>query len=212
MASKTLCRNPISSPFLFTTFLSLLFIISILHTASASSNSTATSNSLKIYKAYIKKACNSTTYPKLCYNSLSSYASKIKTNPLRLTMISLSLAQKAAKSALSTITKLSTLKGLTYQETEVIADCKENIDDTVYEIKQSLSVMKTFNGSSYDEYQWDNIKTWMSSAITDESTCTDEFDEMEVRPSLQKKINSTVVNVATITSNSLSLINNYKLY
>ncbi|KAI4323894.1 hypothetical protein L6164_023468 [Bauhinia variegata] len=138
MAPNTLCRNPISIPFLFTILLTLLFIISTLHTASAaSSNSTATTNSPKIYKAFIRKACNSTTYPKVCYDSLSSYASKIKTNPLRLTRISLSLAWKAARNALSTMTKLSKLKGLTYQETQLIADCKDNIDDAVDEIEKS---------------------------------------------------------------------------
>lgn len=120
------------------------------------------------------------------------------------------MALKAAKSASSTLKKLSNSKGkLTHEETLVIADCRENIDDTVDLLGQSVDGLAHLNGTSTSDqkFQWDSIKTWMSAAITDEGTCIDEFDEMEVRPSLQKKIKTRVYNVAWLNSNALSFVN-----
>ncbi|KAK7257734.1 hypothetical protein RIF29_31926 [Crotalaria pallida] len=206
--TATLVRSSMSSHNLLRITLSLIFISTLfLHTASAASTS---SNALNTYKKFIKDKCNSTTYSDVCYKSLSPYASKIKTNILTLTKTSVYLALNAAKSASTTLNKLSKSKGnLTQAETEVIADCKDNIGDTVDLIQQSADGLEGLNGVTTEEerFQWDDIKTWMSSCITDESTCTDEFDEMVVRPSLQKKIKPTVAIVAQKSSIALALVN-----
>ncbi|OIW05792.1 hypothetical protein TanjilG_23578 [Lupinus angustifolius] len=186
---------------------SLIFISTLLHTASAS-NST---NALNTYKKFIKVKCYSTTYSDVCYKSLSPYASKIKTNTFTLTKTSVYLALNATKTAYVTLKKLSKSKGnLTHAETEVLADCKDNIGDTVDLLQQSADTLGYLNGITTDEerFQWDGIKTWMSASITDEGTCTDEFDEMEVQPSLQKKIKPIVANVAKKNSIALALVNN----
>ncbi|KAK7312077.1 hypothetical protein VNO77_35642 [Canavalia gladiata] len=188
----------------------LLFISILVHAASSSaSNTTTTNNSLKAYKKFIKDKCSSTTYPKVCYKSLSPYASKIKRNSVTLTRMSVNVALKSAKNAYSTLTKVSKGK-LTHGETLVIADCRENMDDTVDLLKQSVDSLVHLNGTvtDYDKFQWDTIKTWMSAAITYESTCTDEFDEIEVRPSLQKIIKTRVSNVAWMNSVALFFVNN----
>ncbi|CAL0334050.1 unnamed protein product [Lupinus luteus] len=185
----------------------LIFISTLLHTASASNSTIA----LNTYKKFIKVKCNSTTYSNLCYKSLSPYASKIKTNTFTLTKTSVYLALNATKTAYVTLKKLSKSKGnLTYAETEVIADCKDNIGDTVDLLQQSADGLQVLNGIATDEerFQWDGIKTWMSASITDEGTCTDEFDEMEVQPSLQNKIKPIVANVARKNSIALAFVNN----
>ncbi|KAK7258239.1 hypothetical protein RIF29_32802 [Crotalaria pallida] len=193
------------------TTLSLIFISTLLHIASSASDSTSsTSVALKTYKNFIRVKCNSTTYPSYCYKSLSPYASTIKTNTLILTKTSVKVALKLAKSASSTLKKLSKAKGnLTHAETEVIADCKDNVGDTVELLQQSADGLKNLNGVSTNEerFQWDTVKTYMSAAITDEGTCLDEFDELKVRASLQKKIKPTVAHVAWMDSVALALVN-----
>ncbi|KAK7263841.1 hypothetical protein RJT34_31438 [Clitoria ternatea] len=192
---------------LFRIFLSLLFISVFVVHASKST----TTNSLKVYKSFIKMQCNSTTYPNACYKSLSPYASTVKTNRVTLTKMAVNVALKAARIAYSTLTNVANSnKGkLTQGETSVFADCRENIDDTVDLLKQSVDGLVHLNGTrSIDErFLWDTIKTWMSAAITDESTCTDELGEIHVRPLLHKLIQTTVSNVARINSNALALVN-----
>ncbi|KAK7341068.1 hypothetical protein VNO80_23992 [Phaseolus coccineus] len=189
---------------LFRTLASLLFLSTFLQLA----QSTTTTDSLKAYKKFIKDQCNSTAYPIVCYKSLSPYASKIKRNHITLTRLSINVALKEAKSAKSTLKKLSKGK-LSDGETSVIADCRENIEDTLDLLQQSVDGLAHLNGNSTadERFQWDNIKTWVSGSITDESTCTDEFDEIQVRSSLQNKIKTTIYNVSSLISIALAFVN-----
>ncbi|KAF1898856.1 hypothetical protein Lal_00018976 [Lupinus albus] len=177
-----------------------------MHIASAS-NSTSTNNT---YKRFIKVKCNSTTYPSYCYKFLSPYASTIKTNTVTLTKISVHVALKAAKNASSTLKRLSKGKGrLSDAERELISDCKENVGDAVDLLQQSVDGLKYLNGTrTYEErFEWDTIKTWMSASITDEGTCTDEFDELKVRASIQNIIKRVLLHVACLNSIALALVN-----
>ncbi|RYR69356.1 pectinesterase inhibitor 9-like [Arachis hypogaea] len=114
-----------------------------------------------------------------------------------------------AKSSFRTLTKLSQSTRLTKAESSVLADCRDNIDDTVDRLQQSAKQLARLNGTRTVEerFEWDSIKTWMSAAITDEYTCTDGIGEMKVRVSLQKKIQSSIANVAWMNSNALALVN-----
>lgn len=118
------------------------------------------------------------------------------------------MALKAAKIAKSTFTKLSKAK-LSHAESSVIADCKENINDTLDLLQEAADELAHLKGAStpVEKFQWDSIKTWVSASITDESTCTDELAEMKVRLSLQNKIKTTVYNVSGLISNALVFVN-----
>ncbi|KEH29360.1 putative pectinesterase [Medicago truncatula] len=192
---------------LFIIIFTLLFLSTLIQSTTCASNSTTKSTSTT-YKKFLKTQCNSTTYPNDCYKSLSPYTSKIKTNQMTLTKVSIYLALKSARSASTTLKKLSSKK-LTHDETLVIADCRENIDDTVDLLEQSSDGLVHLNGTttSDDRFKWDTIKTWMSAAITDEGTCTDELDEMEVRSSIKKMVNTSVGKVTSLTSNALAFVN-----
>ncbi|PRQ59849.1 putative pectinesterase [Rosa chinensis] len=184
------------------TFLStlLLFILFI-------NTTTATSSSSQTYKTYVKTACNSTTYPEICYKALSTYARSVKSNPQKLCNYALSVTLKAAKKASSTVSKLSNKKGLTKAEAGVVEDCIENIEDSVDELKQAVTAMKNL-GDADVQLHLDDIKTWVSASLTDEDTCTDGFDEQKVSAAVKNTINKSILTVARLASNALSLINN----
>ncbi|MED6176627.1 hypothetical protein PIB30_090026 [Stylosanthes scabra] len=191
---------------------SLVLISTLVHTSSSSSYSTtsnSTRKSINTYKKFIKNECNSTTYPDFCYKYLSHYASQVKTNRVTLTKVAVNVTVLVAKSTFRTLTKLSKLKKLTHAETSVLADCRENMDDTVDRLQQSAEDLAGLNGTSTAEerFEWDSIKTWMSAAITDEYTCTDGSDELKVRASLKKKIQTIISNVVWMNSNALALVN-----
>lgn len=163
----------------------------------------ATSSTQTLYRTYVKSACNSTVYPQVCYKSLSSYASKIKSNPQKLCSTALTLALKGSRSCSKTVTKLATKK-LSHHDAEIVMDCVENMRDSIDELKQSLNALGHLNDSSHTV---EDIKTWVSAALTDDSTCTDEFDEQTVSSKVKKKIQNCILVVARLTSNALSLIN-----
>ncbi|XP_065857356.1 pectinesterase inhibitor 10-like [Euphorbia lathyris] len=181
-------------------------IITLLSSISAGTSTAAGNN----YKKYLKTACNSTLYPKLCYNSLSSYTSIIKTNDLTLCSTALNVSLQAAINTSNSLTYVVSRLGKT--EAQVIGDCVDEIGDSVDELKQSLDVLcnLNLNYSSDLRFQVSNVQTWVSAAITDEDTCLDGFDDeirVRVRASVKKMIKKVVLNLAMMTSNALALIN-----
>ncbi|CAH8279273.1 unnamed protein product [Arabidopsis lyrata] len=170
------------------------------------------------HKTFVKTACNSTTYPDKCYKSLSSYSSNIKSDPIKLCTTALNLNVKSAKEATSVVSKLfkksqkSTAgrKDKMSPETLILKDCLEEMKDAIIELKQAVTEMKTLqDGGSMAEHIT-NVRTWVSSALTDEGTCTDGFEEVKVNKETKKKVNKVVEELATTTSNTLALITNLR--
>ncbi|XP_004499666.1 pectinesterase inhibitor 4-like [Cicer arietinum] len=218
MEAKTFAS---SSNHVFTFAIFILLAISSI-TLACDDNSKYTSNTLSNstkandnetnpqFRTYIKKSCNSTTYPYICYKSLSRYASIIEADPIKLCNVTLSVALKAAQSASSTVLKLLKSGDIYWSnsEEEVVQDCFSNLKDSIEQLQDSLHAMKNLDGKFDKEFQLSNIKTWVSSAITNDQTCYDGFDEMNVDSTLRDKIRSRVLNVARKTSNALYFINN----
>ncbi|KAL9375801.1 hypothetical protein Peur_032680 [Populus x canadensis] len=171
-------------------------------------NAAATKNSSETYTNYLKKACNSTLYPQLCFESLSSYTSTIKTNGLKLSTKALTVTLKAASNTSKLVTSLSKGGNLSMTEAGIIKDCIDEMGDSIDMLKQSLKALGSLNGSDdHIQFQISNIKTWMSAALTDETTCTDGIAERKISDEVMRNIRKTIVNIAMLTSNALALLN-----
>ncbi|XVE56360.1 hypothetical protein DITRI_Ditri04bG0003100 [Diplodiscus trichospermus] len=202
-AAKSLRRRSSSRSFQYLIFslAIVLFLMSNLPTVSAASKS----DRIEAYKTYIRTVCNSAAYPKDCYKSLSPYASTIKTDPEKLYRVSLFLTIKATRKTSASIASLRKMKGLSVTEREIIRDCAETVSEALEELQQSLTVMTKLQGVDR-ESQMENIRTWVSAALTDEGTCTDGFDGQKVCNAVNKNIKKTVLNLSKMTSNCLSLL------
>lgn len=187
--------------------LTVLLLISNINPTLAGTSTTAKSNSLKIYKNFIKTSCNSTLYPALCYKYLSSHSSTIKTDSVKLCNTALTVNLKAANKTSALVTSMAKKGGLRPSEKAVIEDCNEEIDDCVDELRKASNVLDNLRDALNKEDQMADIKTWVSAAMTDEDTCMDEFEENNVRESVKNKIKKSIVDLRKITSNSLALIN-----
>ncbi|KAL2555988.1 Plant invertase/pectin methylesterase inhibitor superfamily protein [Forsythia ovata] len=152
---------------------------------------------------FIKTSCDVTMYPKLCFNTLSPYATSIQNSPINLASSALTVTLKAARSTLDAVSKLSKTSNLAPREASAITDCVENAEDSVDELRQSLAAMKNLEGPEF-EMKMNNLMTWVSAALTDEDTCMDGFEGN----AMNGKIKNYIVNVAQLTSNALALIKN----
>ncbi|KAH7549568.1 hypothetical protein ACOSP7_025580 [Xanthoceras sorbifolium] len=158
---------------------------------------------------YIKTSCSATIYPRLCYHSLSIYASDIKTNPKVLASTALNITLKATKSTARMMIKMSKIHGLMPKEAAAaMADCIEVIGDSVDELQQSIEELGHVRNSNF----WltmNDIETWVSAALTDEDTCMDGFQGKAMNANVKTLIRRHIVRVVHYTSNALSLINRY---
>ncbi|KAG5230555.1 hypothetical protein IMY05_015G0111400 [Salix suchowensis] len=184
----------------------LTFLICISNMEISLADTNTTKNSTETYTNYLKKACNSTLYPQICFESLSSYTSTIKTNGLKLCTKALTVTLKAASNTSRLVRSLSKEGNLSKVEAGIIKDCIDEMGDSIDMLKKSLKALGSINGSEI-EFQISNIKTWMSAAMTDETTCTDGIDERKISDEVMRKIRKTIVNISMLTSNALALIN-----
>ncbi|PKA46494.1 21 kDa protein [Apostasia shenzhenica] len=190
--------------FILAFFLALLFVIS-----SNPKSTTQAARSLPWRPAtgieFIRTACSSTTYPSLCFSSLSSYASKIRSSPMILADAALNVSLEGARSASSAMRAMTAGGQMSRREASAMSDCVENVADSVEELRHSLGKMGNLRGKDAG-FQIGSIQTWVSAALTDDSTCMDGFAGKAMDGKVKNAVNGRVANVAHLTSNALALI------
>ncbi|KAG8381491.1 hypothetical protein BUALT_Bualt06G0127300 [Buddleja alternifolia] len=157
---------------------------------------------------FIKTSCSATSYPTLCYSSLSSHASAIQQNPKLLAHAALSVSLDTASATSVDMVKLSRAAGMSHREAGAMRDCVEELSDSVDQLRRSMAEMKEINGSNFGMMMSD-VQTWVSAALTDEDTCMEGFAGKVMNGATKTAVRRRIVNVAHMTSNALALINSY---
>ncbi|XP_011010937.1 PREDICTED: 21 kDa protein-like isoform X2 [Populus euphratica] len=159
---------------------------------------------------FIRTSCSTTIYPKLCYASLSIHSSTIQTSPKLLANAALNVTLSSAKSTSAKMSTLSQRHGLKPREVSAMEDCVEELSDAVYELKNSIDEMSHAKKSNF-RLMINDVQTWVSAALTDESTCSDGFERNAMNGNLKTAVRGRIVHLAQLTSNALALIDNYSL-
>ena len=103
---------------------------------------------------------------------------------------------------------LSKSQGISPKVVAAMKDCVEELSDSVYELKKSIGEMKNNKGFNF-QLMINDIQTWVSAALTDETTCSDGFQGKAMNGNVKTLVRAEIVNVAHLTSNALALINRY---
>lgn len=157
---------------------------------------------------FIRRSCGITTYPQLCFTSLSSHASTIQTSPMLMANTALSVTVSTAQSTSGMMLKLSQTQGMKPREAGAMSDCVEEMSASVEELRKSLSEMGQLRGPKY-QLMMSDIQTWVSAALTDENTCMDGFAGKAMNGNTKNVVRGQILNVVHMTSNALALINKY---
>lgn len=104
--------------------------------------------------------------------------------------------------------KLSQRHGLKPREVGAMRDCVEELSDAVDELQRSMAEMSNFKSADF-QLMISDVQTWVSAALTDETTCTDGFGGNGMSGNLKTVVRGRIVNIAQLTSNALALINRY---
>ncbi|KAM1069910.1 hypothetical protein ACFX13_001821 [Malus domestica] len=193
-----------SSSHFVTSFLVALFISCYIF----SSTSAARDLAQKTNNEFVKTSCSATTYSKLCLTSLSSHASAIQTSPKLMASTALTVTLASTKSTSTMMSKLSQSHGMKPREVGAMRDCIEELSDSVDAIQRSIAEMGNFRSSDF-QLMVSDVQTWVSAALTDETTCFDGFGGNGMNGNLKTVVRGRVVNIAQLTSNALALINRY---
>lgn len=162
---------------------------------------------------FIVSSCHATRYPNLCVKCLEAFANKIRGKENRLAQTALAVTLVRVRSTTIYVAKLTKAKRIKRREYLAVKDCVENLGDGLGMLAQSMRELKQVgrSGRGRDEFLWrlSNVQTWVSAALTDETTCLDGFDGKVMDGVVKSAIRRRVVHVARVTSNALALVNRF---
>ncbi|KAK8658180.1 hypothetical protein V6N13_036392 [Hibiscus sabdariffa] len=173
----------------------------------ASSASTTTSSPTD----YIVASCKTTRYPALCVQCLSGYAKAIRKSDQHLAQTALSVSLSRAKSAAAYVAKMTQVRDIKTRERQAVKDCIENMGDSVDRLSQSVKELGHMGRAVGQDFMFhmSNVQTWVSAALTDESSCLDGFAGKVMDGSIKVAVRRRVIHVAQVTSNALALVNRF---
>ncbi|KAI7739245.1 hypothetical protein M8C21_004442 [Ambrosia artemisiifolia] len=160
---------------------------------------------------FIRTSCKTTLYPKTCIKSLSGYSSAVQQDPGRLARVAIGVTLFKANKMAQYVSNISGQAdyGGSPRMAAAVHDCREVFGDALDNIRDSLRQMRRLSGSGEDlRFQLSNVQTWMSSALTNEETCTDGFEDTP-DSGVKDDVCGRAVKVKEVTSNALALVNRF---
>lgn len=107
--------------------------------------------------------------------------------------------------------QLIKFKGLLAKQQAAIKDCADEVEDSFNRVNNSYSEMKSLDQATGEEFTWhmSNVETWISAALTDDTTCMDGFSDPATSGKIKESVRAHITSVAHYTSNALALINSF---
>ncbi|KAL4584487.1 hypothetical protein LXL04_009089 [Taraxacum kok-saghyz] len=159
----------------------------------------------------VKSACSSTFYPDLCYSTVTSHpevTTKVK-NIKNVIELAVNITVTAVEKSYFQIKKLTTRKGLTKREITAVHDCHQMISETLHELLDVIKELEDYYQTKKSLRQHANdLKTLMSSAITNQETCFDGFSHDGADKKVRKELDKGERRVEKMCSNALAMICN----
>ncbi|KAF3565232.1 hypothetical protein DY000_02012588 [Brassica cretica] len=130
-------------------------------------------------------------------------------NDQDLAQTALTISLSRARSVAIFVAKL-TKETPSFKRREYLAikDCIEVLGNSVDRLGQSVKELgRAGHAVAGEDFMWkmSNVQTWVSAALTDETTCLDGFSGRAMEGKVKKLIRLKVVHVAQVTSNALAL-------
>ncbi|KAK4753216.1 hypothetical protein SAY87_022014 [Trapa incisa] len=147
----------------------------------------------------VEALCAPTDYKQTCVNSLKDSNS---TDPKELIKVGFNVAVKNIQDA---VTKSAVLHELEKdpRAAKALQNCKELMDDSISDLKRSFEKVGHFDMSKVDEIIED-LKVWLSAAITYQETCFDGFEN--TTSDAGKKMREALKIATQMTSNGLAMV------
>ncbi|CAH9130234.1 unnamed protein product [Cuscuta epithymum] len=159
--------------------------------------------------AVVKALCSVTQHKDSCVSSLTQVAGEAKTaDPKRLFAVSLKVVGDSLTKLASKPAEWET--GVNDSSTKMAFQvCREVFNDAIDRLQDSISSVG--GGDDGDEKLTSSttisdLKTWLSSSITDQETCMDALDEIKADSSTVSKVKAAMKESTEFSSNSLAIV------
>ncbi|KAM6585469.1 hypothetical protein CsatB_012471 [Cannabis sativa] len=159
--------------------------------------------------AILKSSCSITRFPELCYSAVAAGSSKKVSSQKDVIEASVNLTITAVEHSYFTVSKLyKTRKGLTKREKAALHDCLENIDETLDELHEVQEDLEDYPNKKSLTQHADDLKTLLSSAMTNQETCLDGFSHDKADQHVREALLKGEIHIEQMCSNVLAMIKN----
>ncbi|XAR51305.1 Pectinesterase [Bertholletia excelsa] len=191
------------TPFSCTFFLSLLLGVAIFDSVAGVKSLTNL--------AILKSSCSSTSHPDLCYSAVAS-APELSDNlssQRDVIMATLKVTANRTNKNILTVKNLFKRKNLTGQEKTALQDCLDLLDDTLDEVQKAEDYLQSYPNTKKSLAQHvEDMKTLISSAMTNQDTCLNGFNYADADKPLKYALQDGELYVEKMCGNSLAMIKN----
>ncbi|KAI3803302.1 hypothetical protein L1987_31452 [Smallanthus sonchifolius] len=173
----------------------------LIHNRNNSSNSTVQASNAS---QSITTVCSHTLYPESCYNSITEINKSNSTDPVELLKLSLHVVFNSL-SELSSLPE--NLEKSTTNKTvkNALNVCETVLNDAVDYLRDSIFSMDVKSGDKMlSSTKIGDLKTWLSTAITNQETCLDALEEINSTFFAETKFR--MQNSTEYASNSLAIV------
>jgi len=208
--SDALTKTKTKTKLLLALGATLLVALAVVAGVSSRKNSGDNASSSTSSHAIIKSACSSTLYPELCLSSIASepgLADKVSSHKNVIEQ-SLNITAGIVERNYFTVQKLLNEKGLTKRQKTALHDCLETIDETLDELHKAIDELKDYPSKKPLSHHADDLKTLISSAITNQETCLDGFSHDLADKKLREHLQAGQVHAEHLCSNALAMTKN----
>lgn len=128
-----------------------------------------------------------------------------------MAVIALEVSLNRTKLAQTFMNRLTKFKNLVALQQAAIKVCADEVEDSLDRISNSYIEMKSLGEATGQEFTWhmSNVETWVSAALTDDTTCMDGFSGRAMAGKIKESVQAQITGVAHYTSNALALINSF---
>ncbi|KAL8234765.1 hypothetical protein R6Q59_020865 [Mikania micrantha] len=151
---------------------------------------------------FIKNTCTNTLYPTLCYHTLSSVHLNLQhDNRTKLHYLLKFAIHKTINRATKSRSRMVAITSKV-QETNWVNTCIELLDQTIYELQESMKPLNDLHPPPYAP-----IKNLLSAAMTNENTCIEGFSDTRSSRRLARYFQKSLTPIMRMVSNCLAMIN-----
>lgn len=161
----------------------------------------------RLSQSTVSIICKHTTYPDVCVQELSSLRIPQTASPLEVVTYAVQAAATRANEGHTLATKCSRENGLSLLEGQCADDCVELLDSVRDQLNLALSRLSglgTLNNVDSLRNALMDVKVWLSSSLSYQTVCTDNFQEAP--GNIQEQIQSNQAYFAEVVGNALSLV------
>ncbi|KAI3820813.1 hypothetical protein L1987_08361 [Smallanthus sonchifolius] len=212
---RTVTVTVIITLFLFAIIIAAIIGATVVHHPRAKPSEPEQSSPVKSAES-IKAVCAVTQHPESCFTDISSINSDNAVDPEKIFNLTLRLAVNELAN-ISSLPKTLISKSNDLRTGSALRDCATLFDDALSQLSQSVDAMRGGGEVVLTEGKVEDLKTWISAAMTDQETCVDGLEEMgstavdEVKMRVQRS-SEYMSNSLAILSNMDSILDKFGLH